>query len=160
MTKISPYVFPGLAENTMQTLTPDALLNRACIAYKTTPEKVLSTLRKAEVALCRHVVAFTMNALLNYEFRKTGLFLGGRDHSTIINSKKKFLNLLETDEKAREKYRQFLMSVNSDLLMSFDRQYTFEKRQMVVLKERNYILKPLPSNFGEQVFLGEIKRTA
>lgn len=160
MIKISPFVYPGLPANTLQTLTPETLLHRACIAYKTTPEKVLGQTRKANVALCRHAVAFTMSTLLKYSLKQTGKFLGNRDHSTAVNSKTKFLNLLETDKESRNKYRDFLLSLNADLLLDFNRKYTFEKREAVVLKERDYILKPLPANFGEQVFLGNIKKTA
>jgi hypothetical protein len=160
MKKISPYVFPGLPVNTFQTLTPEALLLRASIAYNVQPDKVIGSTRKAEVALCRHVVSFTMCKLLKHSLSQTSKFLGGRDHSTCVNSNKKFLNLLETDEATRNKYRDFLLSLNSDLLFQFNKAYTFEKKDMVIIQHRNYKLKPLPSNFGEQVFLGNIKRSA
>jgi hypothetical protein len=160
MNKISPFVFPGLPVNTFQTLTKESLLGRACIAYKVSPEQVLGVSRKAHIVLCRHAIAFTMQNLLKISSTETGRFLGNKDHSSMISAKRRFLNFLETDIEMRNKYRDFLLSLNADLLLDFNRKYIFEKREAVILKERNYILKPLPSNFGEQVFLGNIKKTS
>ncbi|MEK7644708.1 MAG: sigma-70 family RNA polymerase sigma factor [Patescibacteria group bacterium] len=58
-------------------------------AYGTTPEKIRAEGRgKATIAWARHIAAYLLREDLKMHWTEIGAFLGGRDHTTIINSHK------------------------------------------------------------------------
>lgn len=107
---VSPYIYAGLDESgviTQLKLAPQkdgipitkenilevatSICNKMNETYFT-PDDVKKRSRKKEIIEIRHLSAFFMRKLLNESWTAIGRFLGGRDHSTAINSFKQWDN--------------------------------------------------------------------
>lgn len=53
-------------------------------------------MRKAEVALARHIAMYLTRNLLDLPFKQIGQVFGGKDHSTVINACDKVEEQLKT----------------------------------------------------------------
>jgi hypothetical protein len=58
-----------------------------------------------EIAELRHIFCFLARSM-NFKVTTIGLYLGGRDHTTVVHSVMVFKNLYETDELFREKFKR------------------------------------------------------
>lgn len=58
-----------------------------------------------EIAELRHIFCFLARSM-NFKVTTIGLYLGGRDHTTVVHSVMVFKNLYETDEMFREKFKR------------------------------------------------------
>jgi len=108
---VSPYVYAGLNESGVITqlknvptkdglpMTKDTILEVACsICNKFNdtqylPEDVKGPIRKQQLVEIRHMSTFFMRKWLNAKWVVIAWFLGGRNHSTAINSFKQWDNL-------------------------------------------------------------------
>ena len=62
--------------------------------YNITFNEVIAKNRKTYVVLKRHIIAYFLSIDRGYDLKKIGSKMLNRDHSTIINSKKKAIDLL------------------------------------------------------------------
>jgi len=62
--------------------------------YNITFNEVIAKNRKTYVVLKRHIIAYFLAIDRGYELKKIGRKMLNRDHSTIINSRKKAIDLL------------------------------------------------------------------
>lgn len=88
-------------------------------------------IRKREVSDLRHIFC-KIAKNMNYSLTSIGNHLNNRDHTTIINSCKKFQNLIKTDESFKEKYNSIMFIINkslngNELLQSVDEEPTESK---------------------------------
>lgn len=129
---VSPYVYAGLDESGVITqlkiaptkdglpITKDTILEMACsICNKFNdtnylPEDVKKPNRKKELVEIRHMATFFMRKLLNANWRTIGQFLGGRDHSTAINSYNQWDNLSNLSFEKR------IHQINNSMCRSFN----------------------------------------
>ena len=65
--------------------------------YNITFNEVIAKNRKTYVVLKRHIIAYFLSVDRGYELKQIGSKMLNRDHSTIINSKKKLLTYLAKD---------------------------------------------------------------
>lgn len=83
------------------------VLEAAAQIQETTVEAILSRSRKQPIAFARHMIAFTMRTH-GATFTSIGRRLGGRDHSTIINSYQEHRSLFQMNREYRDKYNEML----------------------------------------------------
>jgi len=91
----SHYAAVGMDENAQfyedykldHRLTLDNLLDIISQFYRESKRGIISPCRVKSLVICRQVFCFFSKSYIpNITLKKIGLFLGGRDHSTVINS--------------------------------------------------------------------------
>jgi len=91
----SHYAAVGMDENAQfyedykldHRLTLDNLLDIISQFYRESKRDIISPCRVKSLVICRQVFCFFSKSYIpNITLKKIGLFLGGRDHSTVINS--------------------------------------------------------------------------
>jgi len=83
----------------------DYLFSIVCDAFKIDTQIAISKCRKNECVFARAmfcILAYVDLSIMSQE--KIGMYIGGRDHSTVINAIKIFNNLMEYEESMMEKY--------------------------------------------------------
>jgi chromosomal replication initiator protein len=115
----NPYTFPGLkgAKIPVQLFVnktpPDDIIKIACRVLCVEIDDFLSKNRKKEISEARHIVSYLLVKKLGITLEKTGAaYLGNRDHTTVINSLRKFNNLYDTEEDFRNKVHIILDNIN------------------------------------------------
>lgn len=109
---MNPYIIPGLknAKITMKyfsgllNVPVDVVVRETCEVYKIETSDVTRKTRKREVCSARHTICWVL--VKKFGMSRTAVakkVLGGRDHTTIINSLQKFDNLYETEDIFKEK---------------------------------------------------------
>lgn len=84
----------------------DYLFSIICDAFKIDSDKAKSKCRTNECVFTRGMfcrIAYIDFSIMSQE--KIGMYIGGRDHSTVINAIKIFNNLIEYEEAMMEKYK-------------------------------------------------------
>jgi chromosomal replication initiation ATPase DnaA len=90
---------------TTQQLSPFEVIDLACEFLKLNPSDVISKKRDRNLVDARHMIADLLynDEFLNLSLKNCGEILGGRDHSTILNSRKIIKNLIFSYPNFREK---------------------------------------------------------
>jgi chromosomal replication initiator protein len=124
--KISPYLFPGLKlelldlrrhpylKKSKMKMTEEQILKIVGQECGLTKEQIISRSRKREFVESRHISAYVIKRKTRYSLAKIGEGLGGRDHTTIMNSVRKFEDLFETDPVFRGKSENIFYKVGID----------------------------------------------
>ncbi len=79
-------------------LQADDIINRVCAFYKVDKKELLSKKKTKEVALARQVAIYLVLEMMSLP-QLTVAKLFGRDHSTVIYTRDKIIELMETDTK-------------------------------------------------------------
>lgn len=79
----------------------EILLQSAEDVYGVTAEKILSPQRHHEITMARHCVSYHMQVTAGATTTFTGKLMN-RDHSTAINSKRTWSDLIDSNRKTRE----------------------------------------------------------
>ena len=88
-------------------MTKENLLNIVSEFYNQTKEDIKSSSRKRSLVICRQVYcAIFKNFKPHATLKEIGLFLGGRDHSTVINSLNNHNNDLKYTRGYQEEFNQ------------------------------------------------------
>jgi chromosomal replication initiator protein len=115
---INPYVFAGIKPAHLPSDIQDRMkisvfkykkeyVNEAIEKFLGVDEKTLaSRWRKRHVCDARHMYCGIMRDKLNWYLDDIGETIGGRDHTTVINSIEQHNALLDTNEKYREGYKK------------------------------------------------------
>ena len=69
--------------------------------------------RKLELVMLRHIYCYVAKTM-GYSLKSIGIYLGNRDHATIINSINVFKNLYETSSSFRQKYHNIINQIKAD----------------------------------------------
>lgn len=97
-------------------LTYERLLGFISTFYGIPKEKILSKVRDRELVTCRHVFGrIAIDNVPNATLKNIGLFLGKRDHSTIIHGNTNVNNLNDTDKKFNKEYNQLLSFISKKI---------------------------------------------
>lgn len=80
--------------------------------YPYTFDDMLSKNRNKDLALVRQVAMYLLKKLTDKSLRDIGVFLGGRDHSTVVHAIDKIEELLKEDRQLAEKVKR----IQSDVL--------------------------------------------
>ena len=73
-----------------ETITSDKIISGVCSFYKITKDKLLGKSKKKELVIPRQICAYLMCEIMNIPLVSIGEALGGRDHTTVIHSRKSY----------------------------------------------------------------------
>lgn len=105
-TKLSPYLYAGLKTSYQNAFKESRPINErmlditesVCNYYKVKISDVVSSSRKAELAKARHTAMFLIKEKTHAPLVEIGMFFGGRDHSTVVNSRTTVNNMCFSDK--------------------------------------------------------------
>jgi chromosomal replication initiator protein len=80
--------------------------------YPYTLDDIVSKNRNKDIALVRQLTMYLLKKLTDKSLRDIGVFLGGRDHSTVVHAIDKIEELLKEDRQLAEKVKR----IQSDVL--------------------------------------------
>jgi chromosomal replication initiation ATPase DnaA len=108
---MNAYVIPGLKHRDVtkqyfvqkRGIPIQVVIEEACKVFHADPRNISKRTRAQEVVNVRHFVSWFLVKNMGMTLKAVGIeVLGGRDHTTVINSIKKFSNLYETEELFKE----------------------------------------------------------
>lgn len=92
---MSPYVIPGLKigkANRMQ----NGIIDAVCEHYDVTFKQLCSRKRTRHLCQPRQIIMYLLFSYTSLSLREIGEIFGGYDHATVINSREKIKNLMQT----------------------------------------------------------------
>jgi chromosomal replication initiation ATPase DnaA len=108
---MNAYVIPGLKHRDVtkqyfvqkRGIPIQVVIEEACKVFNADPHNIDRRTRAQEIVNVRHFVSWFLVKQMGMTLKSVGVeVLGGRDHTTVINSIKKFSNLYETEELFKE----------------------------------------------------------
>lgn len=115
---MNPYIIPGLKgaklpiQIFMNKTTPNRIIEVTCDILQIDKELVAKKGRSRQIAEARHIISYIFVKKLGMTLDKVGKeYLGGRDHSTVINSIRKFNNLYETEDEFKNKVYSIMSNI-------------------------------------------------
>lgn len=109
---MSPYVIPGLKGVKIPAkyftmsyhIRSENIVELVCDMYGVTDEQLKHKTRERRVVEARHVLSWVLVKKMGLTLSEVGkTFLGGRDHTTVINSIERFNNIYDTEDEFRIK---------------------------------------------------------
>lgn len=82
-------------------LTIEDIVKKVADYYGVEPESINTRSRKREVVLVRQVAMYFAKKYLDLSTAKIGLYIGNRDHATVLHACKTVANLADTDKQFR-----------------------------------------------------------
>lgn len=103
--------------NTKVTFKPqmgdfEKVLQSVCLTCDVTPAQLLGSSREGTVKDARHMTVYILRHHYGMRFKDIGKKLGGRDHSTAINSYNRCRDFLEFDKDYRKMYNTVKQLLN------------------------------------------------
>ncbi len=80
-------------------VTADTIISAVCTYYKCKKEDLIGKSKKADIVKARHVCAYLIYEILALPLITIGKIMGGKDHTTIINSRDKIKQLMKVNAK-------------------------------------------------------------
>lgn len=108
---VSPVIFAGMDSRLQRKVRrisfitdkyPRLVFECVSRVFDISYEELISKHRKQEKAYARHAFCYILKNNTKYSLAEIGEYLGGRKHSTVLNSIKVAENLTETDKVFRE----------------------------------------------------------
>ncbi len=81
--------------------------------YKVNEQDLKGSSRKKEVANARHICMYIIRAMTELSFKEIGEFIGGRDHSTVMNSYNKIADKMSEDAAYRNTINDLIDNIKS-----------------------------------------------
>lgn len=78
-------------------LTPLRVMDVICEHLSISRESIIGRDRSMTVAYGRHLCAYFMKRKLRLSYKAIGVYLGGKDHTTIISAERNIQNYIDTD---------------------------------------------------------------
>ena len=113
--KTSPYVFPGLSVSAKQQIKTHTCFNKGeldiiaaacCDQYDLTVTELCDSNRSAPLSDCRKMFFYLCREeLYSFTCKRLGMYVGGRDHSTVVCAVRRCKELLEIDPVFRGKFK-------------------------------------------------------
>lgn len=109
---MNPYIIPGLKGINIPEkyfimsyqIKSERVVELVCETYDVTTEQLRHKRRERNIVEARHVLSWVLVKKMGMTLSEVGkTFLGGRDHTTIINSLQRFSNLYDTEPDFRDK---------------------------------------------------------
>lgn len=128
-------------DDCVQTVRPKTggdIIRAVCLKHGISSDALVGRHRKAEICAARHEAAFRMIVELGYSYPRAGRVLGGRDHTTILNSVKRHA---ASSPEAMAAYRAFcrVMAESDEVMRAKAIQFHFDDAASV-----NDIMRRLP----------------
>ena len=94
-------------------ITIDDIINKVSDYYGIEPEAINTKSRKREVVLVRQVAMYLAKKHLDLSTSKIGLYIGNRDHATVLHACKTITNLADTDKQFRTELSEIDLSIQN-----------------------------------------------
>ncbi len=94
-------------------ITIDDILKKVSDFYGVEVESINTRSRKREVVQVRQVAMYLAKKYLDMSTSKIGLYIGKRDHATVLHACKTITNLAETDKQFRSELNKIELSLQS-----------------------------------------------
>ena len=94
-------------------LTIEEIVKKVSDYYGVEPESINTRSRKREVVLVRQVAMYFAKKYLDLSTAKIGLYIGKRDHATVLHACKTIANLADTDKQFRTELGEIENSLQS-----------------------------------------------
>lgn len=91
------------AARELGTITTARIVDYTCKYFNMPEERMRMKTRKREVVVVRQVISYVSQQFTNDSLESIGAAVGGKDHSTMVHSRKTIEDLLETDKSFKEK---------------------------------------------------------
>jgi chromosomal replication initiation ATPase DnaA len=119
---MNAYVIPGLDNREVvkeyfiyrRGMQIQVIIEEACKVFDVDPSDVVKRTRAQKVVNARHFVAWFLVNKLGMTLTSVGKdVLGGRDHTTVINSIRKFSNLYETEDLFKDRANLIMENITA-----------------------------------------------
>ena len=96
-----------------KSITIEDIIKKVAGYYGIEPEAINTKSRKREVVLVRQVAMYLAKKHLDLSTSKIGLYIGNRDHATVLHACKTITNLADTDKQFRNELNEIDLSLQS-----------------------------------------------
>lgn len=91
-----------ISPNEKRVITPELITDIVADHFDLTPADIIGNRRNSQIAFPRQIVMYLCRHMTDSTLKIIGQYLGGRDHTTIMNGINKIESELETSESTRE----------------------------------------------------------
>jgi len=122
--KINFYTFPGMKQELLPNrskairksrITPQQIIDIVAKNCNVKSEDIISKSRTQDIAEARHVVCGIMKHEFGFTLQFIGKTLGGRDHSTALNSTQVFKNRWEFENGYQDLVNKIMDDINDKI---------------------------------------------
>ena len=96
-----------------KSITVEDIIKKVADYYGIEPSAINTKSRKREVVLVRQVAMFLAKKYLDLSTSKIGLYIGNRDHATVLHACKTIANLADTDKQFRCELNEIDLALQS-----------------------------------------------
>ncbi len=96
-----------------KSITVDDIIKTVADYYGIEPTAINTKSRKREVVLVRQVAMYLAKKYLDLSTSKIGLYIGNRDHATVLHACKTITNLADTDKQFRNELNEIDLALQS-----------------------------------------------
>ena len=94
-------------------ITIDDIIKTVADYYGISPDAINTKSRKREVVLVRQVAMYLAKKYLDLSTAKIGLYVGNRDHATVLHACKTITNLADTDKQFRSELNEIDLALQN-----------------------------------------------
>lgn len=94
-----------------KSITIEMIMDAVCSYFSVSQEDVMSKTRKANIVLVRQVAMYLAAKTTKMSTSKIGLYIGGRNHATVLHSIKQVQNRLLTDKNFQQQVEEIEQSL-------------------------------------------------
>lgn len=105
----------SISPNEVRQVTPDLIIKLVAEHFNITPADIISQKRNKELVYPRQIVMYLCRTMLDIPLQQVGLYLGKRDHSTVISGVNKIKKALENSESTRNTIEVLQKKINPNL---------------------------------------------
>lgn len=105
----------SISPNETKQVTPDLILKLVAEHFNITPADIISHKRNKELVYPRQIVMYLCRNMIDVPLQQVGLFLGKRDHSTIISGVKKIEKGMDTNDNIKNTIEVIKKKINPNL---------------------------------------------
>lgn len=105
----------SISPNETKQITPDLILKLVAEHFNITPADIISQKRNKELVYPRQIVMYLCRNMTEVPLKQIGLFLGKRDHSTVISGINKIENSIDNNETIRNTIEVLQKKINPNL---------------------------------------------
>ncbi|MCI9542256.1 MAG: chromosomal replication initiator protein DnaA [Lachnospiraceae bacterium] len=105
----------SISPNEIRQLTPELIIKLVAEHFNITPADICSQKRNKELVYPRQIVMYLCRTMVDIPLQQIGVFLGKRDHSTVISGVKKIEKNIHTNENVRNTIEVLKKKINPNL---------------------------------------------
>lgn len=105
----------SISPNEIRQITPELIIKLVAEHFNITPADICSQKRNKELVYPRQIVMYLCRTMVDIPLQQIGVFLGKRDHSTVISGVKKIEKNIHTNENVRNTIEVLKKKINPNL---------------------------------------------